>query len=452
MYAQENGGTGFFRYDAHTNAWSELAPAPIDSGNNGGATFLNGKIYVSYTENSAEMSVYDIASNSWTTIKNPLELGTGDITAGNGKLYMVDELKFISFDPATGITTPLAEPPKFLAAECDEGFEEWGGLQFDGDKIYGHQGNGCTGFAVYDIASNSWQELPMVPEVEEGGAVLGSAIDPVTNTYLTYGPYGGKTLYRYDIEAGTWSMGTVPFELEDGGMAYVGLPGIEGVYMIQGESATEFTRYTERNTTDLSTSKSARVKSSATGATITYSVLVKNNGPERAGGVTLSDPLPAGAKLVSAAGSQGACTGTTTVACSLGALKSGASASLTINVKASFGKGKKTVRKVTNTATVSSQAIDGNAANDKGEVVSTMTRCVVPKLKGLRLKKAKKTLRAAHCKPGKVTHSYSRKVKKGRVVGAGKHRGAALKAGSKVKLSVSRGTKPAGSPKHKGAH
>jgi uncharacterized repeat protein (TIGR01451 family) len=292
LYAQENEGTNFFVYNPRTNVWTELAPAPVNSENNGGATFLGGKIYISYTENENEIAVYDIASNSWTTIDNPLAEGTGDITAGNGRLYIAVEREFFEINPVTGIATPLAEPPAFPPTGCNnEGFEPWGGLQFDGTKIYGHQGNGCTGFGVYDIPTNTWLELPSVPEVEEEGAILGSAIDPITNTYLTTGPYGGTTLYRYDIEAGSWSTGTLPFEVNDNGMAYVGLSGIEGVYIIQGESGVEFTRYTEQNATDLSVTKTAKVVSTATGGKITYSVLVKNNGPERAGGVVLSDSL-----------------------------------------------------------------------------------------------------------------------------------------------------------------
>lgn len=438
LYAQENEGTSFFVYNPKTNVWTELAPAPVNSENNGGATFLNGKIYISYTENQNEIAVYDIASNSWTTIDNPLERGSGDITSGNGKLYIAVEREFFEINPATAIATPLAEPPAFPPTGCSgEGFEPWGGLQFDGTKIYGHQGNGCNGFGVYDIPTNTWQELPSVPEVEEEGAVLGSAIDPVTNTYLTTGPYGGKTLYRYDIEAGTWSTGTLPFEVDDNGMAYVGLPGIEGVYLIQGESGVEFTRYTEQNTTDLSVTKTAKVAKTATGGKITYSILVKNNGPERAGGVALSDPLPTGTSLISAATSQGTCTGTSPVSCSLGVLRSGASASLTIKVKAGFGK-------FTNTATVSSQAVDANHANDSAKVVTTINACVVPKLKGLRVKTAKKKLRKAHCKPGKVAHRHSNKIKEGRVIRGGKHRGAKLPAGSKVKLVVSSGPKEKG--------
>jgi uncharacterized repeat protein (TIGR01451 family) len=447
MYGQEDSGTGFFGYDPHTNSWSELAPALLDSGNNGGATYLGGKIYIAYTENATELGVYDIATNSWSTIENPLNEGTGDITSTGGKLYLVVEREFVAYDPATGIATLLAEPPAFTSEDCEGGFERWGGLQVDGGKIYGHQGNGCPGFAVYDLAANSWQELPPAPEVipegetEPEGPVLGSAIDPLTNTYLAYGPYGGKTLFRYDIEGGSWSTGTLPFEVDDGGMAYLGLPGYEGVYMIQGEEGPAFARYTERNLTDLSPSMSAGV---ARGGKITYSVQVKNNGPERAGGVVLSDPLPAGATLISAATSQGTCAATSILTCKLGLLRSGTSASLTIQIKALS-------KKVSNAATVSSQAADSNAANDTATVVST--QCVVPKLRTRRLKGAKKALRAANCKPGKVSRRFSGKLKKKKVIRGGKSRGQVLPAGSKVKLVVSRGSKQAGQGKStKGQH
>ena len=395
MYAQENGGTSFFRYDPRTNAWSELSPSPIDSGNNGGATFLGGKIYIAYTQNATELAVYDIGSNSWTTIDNPLGEGTADIVAAGGKLYLAVGLEFFADDPATGVATQLADPPKFPPSDCDEGFSRWGGLQVDGGKIYGHQGDGCTGFAVYDIAANSWLELSPAPEAlaegetEPEGPVAGSAIDPLTNTYLAYGPYEGKALFRYDIEAGSWTTGALPFEVDDGGMAYVALSGFEGVYMIQGEGGTGFTRYTERNQTDLSPSMQAAV---ARGGKITYSIQVKNNGPERAGGVVLSDPLPAGTTLISTATSLGTCAATTVLTCNLGTMRSGTTADLTIKLTAPL-------KKVTNTATVSSQAVDSNAANDTATVAST--QCVVPKLRTRSVKGAKKALRRANCKPGK---------------------------------------------------
>ena len=433
IYAQEDGGQSFFRYDPHTNAWSELAEAPIDSGNNGGAAYLNGKIYNVYTSKSAELAVYDIGSDTWNTIANPLEEGTGVIAAGNGRLYLAVGLHFVSYEPGSNTTTQLAEPPKFPESAGDEGFEPWGGLQVVGGKIYGHQGNGYTGFAVYDIASNSWQELPYAPGVEgEEGPILASAYDPLTNTYLSYGPYGGNDLYRFDIEANSWSTSKLPFdEVDDGGMAYVANPGIEGVYMVQGEAGTGFVRYTERNLTDLAPSMTAAV---AKGGYFTYSIQLRNNGPERAGGVVLTSPLPGGATLLSATTPQGTCAVNMVLTCNVGALPSGAPATLAVSVKSRL-------KNVTTSVAVSSFAIDSNAGNDSATL--TAAQCVVPKVRNRRVKGAKKALRKSNCKP-KVTRRFSGGIKKGRVIRvAGKKRGKFLPPGSKVKLVVSKGPKGA---------
>lgn len=333
IYAQANKGTSFFVYDPRTNAWKELEPSPVNSGNNGGAAYLDGKIYISYTNNENDVAVYDIASNSWDTIENPLEAGTGNIAAGDGVLYMVVGLNFIEYDPVTETATPLAEPPNFVSdggGNCEEGFEPWGGLQVVGEEIYGHQGNGCDGFAVYDIVDDEWFELTYPAELGEEGPILGSAYDPVTDTYFTYGPYEGTTLYRYDLAGESWSTATLPFAVEDGGMAYVGLAGLEGVYMIQGEGGTEFTRYGEPRP------------------------------------VTLPGPPP---------------------------------------------------------------------------VVTPAAQCVVPKVRNRGVKGAKKALRKANCKPGKVVRRHSGKVDKSKVIrsrpGAGKIRS----AGTQVKLIVSLGPK-----------
>jgi uncharacterized repeat protein (TIGR01451 family) len=448
IYAQENNGEAFFVYNPRTNVWSERAPSPLNSGNNGGATYLGGKLYLSYT-GLAEIAVYDIATDTWTKIPNPLD-GTGDITSGNGVLYLALEREFVQYDPATGLVTKLGEAPLFNPKNCEdeEGFEPWGGLQFDGAQIYGHQGDGCPGFGVYGFAANSWTELVPAPEVEPVGGgevegpVLGSALYPTTDTYLTYGTYDGETLYRYDIEAGTWSTTPLSFgpgsEIDDGGMAYISIPGLEGVYIIEGEGGKGFGRYTEQNVTGLSPSISANVVGNPSGAQITYSIQVKNSGPERAGEVVLSDSL-SGASLFFSGASQGTCNGTT---CNLGALLSGQSADVTIKANAAPGT-------ATNVATVTSQAI--NTASDSASVTSTVAapvtvtpapvRCVVSKkLRGLRVKGAKKALRAAHCKPGKVAHRNSPKVKKGRVVSVAKA-GKSLPAGTKINLTVSKGPK-----------
>jgi PASTA domain-containing protein/List-Bact-rpt repeat protein len=65
--------------------------------------------------------------------------------------------------------------------------------------------------------------------------------------------------------------------------------------------------------------------------------------------------------------------------------------------------------------------------------------CVVPKLKGKTLKAAKRAIKRAHCAPGKVTNAFSARVKKGRVILQKPKPGKQLIAGSKVKLTLSKG-------------
>lgn len=380
IYAQENNGTAFFSYDPTANQWTELAGAPIsskgknalDTENNGGAAYLNGKIYASYPGNSEEVGVYDIATNTWSTITNPLGAGTADITSAGSLIYMVVGTHFISYDPEAKTTTTLANAPEWAGTKCHEGFEAWGGLQpYESKEIYGDQGNSCAGFAVYDISLNTWAELPSLPEAlgaQPGGAVTGSALDPTSGTYYAYGNYGGQTLYRYDIETKSWSTVSFPFtNIDDGGMAYVSLPGNSGVYATYGETSAGFTRYLSTGPpADLSLTQSADKPSALIGEDITYTIKAANAGPHEAPSTVVTDPLPAKVSLVSATSSQGTCSGTSTVSCSLGALENGASATITIVVRADAAG------TATNTASVSGEAFDPTPADESASATTTI--------------------------------------------------------------------------------
>lgn len=235
IYAQQYKGNNFYRYNPRTNKWTTLAKAPINQGNNGGAAYVKGKIYTVYAENSSQMGVYDIATGTWSTITNPLGLGTGDITSHKGLLYLVDETSFISYDPATSTTQTLAPPPF--------SFESWGGLATYKGVIYGQQGDGDqpTAFGAYDIATDTWNQ----GENLAGAAVLGAAIDPVTGIFYAYGTYGDGLFYRMDT-ASEDRMFTLQFpfhNLNDGGMAYVSGKGVQGIYATYGQANSGFTRY-----------------------------------------------------------------------------------------------------------------------------------------------------------------------------------------------------------------
>ena len=234
IYAQQYNGTAFYRYDPKTNKWTKLAKSPIPQGDNGGAAYLDGKIYTAYTEDGTVMGVYDIATGKWSLTANPLEFdGTGDITAVGKLLYLVEYKTLVSYNPATHKRRRLADPPF--------DFSPWGGLAPYKGMIYGDSGDGSGDFGAYDIATNTWTELPGVPD----GAVLGAAIDPVTGTFYTYGDYHGDNFYRYDIATGAWlSTLTFPYtNLNDGGMAYVSAEGLQGIYATYGQGSKGFTRY-----------------------------------------------------------------------------------------------------------------------------------------------------------------------------------------------------------------
>jgi hypothetical protein len=68
--------------------------------------------------------------------------------------------------------------------------------------------------------------------------------------------------------------------------------------------------------------------------------------------------------------------------------------------------------------------------------------CKVPKLRGKKLAAAKTAIKNAHCAVGKITKAYSAKVRKSRVISQKPVPGTKHPAGTKIRLTVSKGPKP----------
>ncbi len=129
----------------------------------------------------------------------------------------------------------------------------------------------------------------------------------------------------------------------------------------------ETTHVATTGTADLAVAKVDLADPVQTGQTVTYTVVVTNRGPSGATGVVLTDTLPASLVLVSATPTQGpGCTGTTTVACDLGAIASGSTASVTI-VATATAPGV-----VTNTASVTGNEPDPNPGNNTATEPTTV--------------------------------------------------------------------------------
>ena len=107
----------------------------------------------------------------------------------------------------------------------------------------------------------------------------------------------------------------------------------------------------------------------AAGSNISYTITTTNNGPNAARNVTATDTLPAGTTFVSATPTQGSCSGTTTVTCSLGTIANGANATITLVVSTTGA----TPSSVSNTATVSSTATDPTPGNNSSTANTTVT-------------------------------------------------------------------------------
>lgn len=101
------------------------------------------------------------------------------------------------------------------------------------------------------------------------------------------------------------------------------------------------------------------------GTNITYTITVQNFGPSDATGVVLSDTLSGLTSLVSATATQGSCSGSVPVTCSLGTVTNGSSATITIVALVN------TAGSLTDIATVSANEIDTVPANNSVSIPSS---------------------------------------------------------------------------------
>jgi len=111
------------------------------------------------------------------------------------------------------------------------------------------------------------------------------------------------------------------------------------------------------------------------GQNVTYNITVTNNGPSAATSVSLTDTLAAGLVLVTATPSQGTCTGSGPVTCTIGTLAGGASATVAVVASAAA------TGSYTNTASVTNASQpDFNTGNNSYTAVAVVqtTTCAAP--------------------------------------------------------------------------
>jgi uncharacterized repeat protein (TIGR01451 family) len=118
---------------------------------------------------------------------------------------------------------------------------------------------------------------------------------------------------------------------------------------------------------DLSIAKNDSPDPVVAGGALAYTVLVTNNGPADATGVTVTDTLPSAATFGAATSTQGSCTHAAgVVTCQLGTVPSGATATITITVTPT------TPGTISNVATVSASTPDPTPGNDSDTEETTI--------------------------------------------------------------------------------
>lgn len=172
------------------------------------------------------------------------------------------------------------------------------------------------------------------------------------------------------------SGGTQAYDVDGGGSTRTGAPSVPMSETLSASTNWSVGALSIRPAqADVSVTNVAT--SSAYPGNLSYTVTVTNNGPSSATGVTLTDTRSAGT-YVSATPSQGSCTGTTTVTCSLGTIASGASATMTLVVTPTGAGG------YTNNASLSYTSTDLNTANNSAIAIafSQTAACATPATNG----------------------------------------------------------------------
>jgi uncharacterized repeat protein (TIGR01451 family) len=124
---------------------------------------------------------------------------------------------------------------------------------------------------------------------------------------------------------------------------------------------------------DLSVTKAGSPATQELGTgNITWTIVVKNNGPNADTGVKITDPMPGGNTFVSATSTQGTCTGGAILSCNIGDMAANATVTITLVTTPS------TVGNQTNTVTVSGNRPETNTENNTATATVVTTPQVFP--------------------------------------------------------------------------
>ena len=125
-------------------------------------------------------------------------------------------------------------------------------------------------------------------------------------------------------------------------------------------------RVVSSTSADVSISQTASPNPGIVGALLSYRLIVVNNGPAAATNINVIDNLPSGVTFGSVSTTQGSCSGSGPVNCSIGTLAAGASSVITINVTPTASG------QITNNASVTATEADPDSSNNAASLVTVI--------------------------------------------------------------------------------
>ncbi len=267
LYASRGNNTPeFWRYDIVNDVWEVMASAPKNFYYGGSLSYDGSRYVYALPGNDDAFYRYDTQNNIWTTLSNaefgnPNEVDGQRVYVGSDSVY--DERNnvyvlqgnyypyfgkySIGDDQENGETADTWT----VLAPAPAGIYAGGSLTYSADTnaIYMLSGNWRQNFFKYDIASDTWTQLPQIPFYVEYGASLKAVNGYI---YATRGA-GSTGFYRFNIEESSWEVPQRGFfgPSNNSGSSYFGFyygteianDNSDNIYIVRGYRDNTFGRY-----------------------------------------------------------------------------------------------------------------------------------------------------------------------------------------------------------------
>lgn len=245
-----NGGLNFYEYDIATDTWTAKADSPTAINYGGGVIEgPSGYLFALTGANTSTFLRYDIAANTWsneaaTDMPYRATTGTSMFYDGSRYIYVLragSDDAFLRYDALSDLWESLANIDFGAPTYQPNNLVSYGGdLAFDdSNTIYAIQGNTRSGFASYDLNSQSWTRLKNLPALAYYGAQI--EYDSTSNAIYYLPGWDKPFFYKYDISSQTWSALTdAPASIGYG----ASIRNINGVlHILRGANTNVFYKY-----------------------------------------------------------------------------------------------------------------------------------------------------------------------------------------------------------------